>query len=126
MSTKPKPSKLDSSQVLQYSFDDETRSLRVNTEATVVAGAKEVAIKPPTDSSKIRDGNRFAEITTDNSLKVSSGLVKDPFDYFSGAHTTTTSVYTYRNGGPSGTIVAVITIEYEDSDKKEISSLTVT
>ena len=126
MSIKPAPSKLDSAQVLQHAFDDETHTLRVNTEATVVAGALEVAIDHQTDSVKLGDGNRFAQIASDNSLKVSAGIVKEPFDYFSGSHTATTSIYTYKDGGPSGATVAIVTITYVDDTKREILSLVVT
>lgn len=146
------PSKLDSAQVLQHAFDDETKTLRVQTEATVVAGVMEVAVDHATDSIKIGDGTRLAgvtannelkvklasvseasplpvdlsNVTVDNTLKVSGGLVKNAFDYFSGAHTSTSSVYTYRLGGPSGTIVSVVTVTYVDGTKREIASLTVT
>lgn len=126
MSVKPRPSALDSAQVLQHAFDDETHALRVNTEATVVAGALEVAIDHQTDSVKLGDGNRFAKITSDNSLKVAAGIVKDPFDYFSGEHTSTSSVYTYKLGGAAGVIVATVTINYIDDTKREITSLVVT
>lgn len=125
MPTPPAPSKLDSAQVLQHAFDDSTRSLRVNTEATVVAGAIEIAVDHQTDSIKLGDGNRFAEIASDNSLKVTNGLVKEPFDYFSGEHTSTSSTYTYRLGGASGFIVAVVSITYIDGTKREILNLTV-
>ena len=158
------PSKLDSAQVLQHAFDDETRTLRVQTEATVVAGVMEVAVDHQTDSIKIGDGTRLAgvtasnelkvnlssvtnsnplsvnlnsvtennalnvnlkDVTEDNTVKVSGGLVKKSFDYFSGIHTTTSSVYTYRNGGPSGSVVATVTVTYVDGTKREISSLVV-
>jgi len=121
-----KPSKLDSAQVLQHAFDDETKTLRVQTEATVVAGVMEVAVDHQTDSVKIGNGTRFADVTVDNSLKVSNGLVKETFDYFSGTHTSLSSTYTYRRGGPSGTIVATVTVTYADGTKREITSLTVT
>lgn len=124
--SRPAASKLDSSQVLRHAFDDESGSLRVNTEATVVAGSFEVSVDHQTDSVKIGDGINTVDVTQDNSLKVSSGIVKEKFDYFSGQHTATTSIYTYKNGGPSGSIVATVTINYVDSDKKEIQSLTVT
>jgi hypothetical protein len=126
MSSKPKPSALDSAQVLQHAFDDETHTLRVNTEATVVAGALEVAIDHQTDSVKIGNGVRFVDIATDNSLKVSAGIIKEPFDYFTGEHTSTTSVYTYKSGGSAGAVVAVVTITYVDDTKREIASLVVT
>lgn len=124
--SKPAPSKLDSNQVLQHAFDDATHALRTTTEATVVAGSIEVAMDHQTDSIKIGNGTRFADIATDNSLKVSSGLVKESFDYFTGEHTQTTSTYTYRRGGASGQIVSVVSITYTDGTKREISSLVVT
>lgn len=123
--SKPTPSRLDSAQVLQHAFDDETRTLRVNAEATVVAGALEVAIDHQTDSVKIGNGTRFVDIATDNSLKVSSGIIKEPFDYFSGEHASTTSIYTYKMGGPAGAVVATVTITYADGTKREIVSLVV-
>jgi len=125
MPTPPRPSRLDPSQVLQHAFDDESGTLRVNTEATVVAGALEVAVDHQTDSVRIGNGIRFADIAVDNSLKVSSGIVKEPFDYFNGVHTATTSAYTYRRGGSSGVIVAVVTITYTDETKREILNLVV-
>lgn len=124
--SKPAPSRLDSAQVLQHAFDDSTGALRTTTEATVVTGSIEVAVDHQTDSVKIGNGTRFADIATDNSLKVSAGIVKDPFDYFSGQHTSTTSTYTYKNGGAAGAIVAVVTITYVDDTKREIASLVVT
>ena len=126
MSNRPRPSRLDSTQVLQHAFDDESGTLRVKSEATVVAGALEVAVDHHTDSIKIGYGTRFADITTDNSLKVSSGIVKEPFDHFNGIHTSTTSTYTYRRGGSLGVVVAVVTITYIDETKREILNLTVT
>ena len=121
----PPPSKLDSAQVLQHAFDDSTHALRTTTEATVVAGAIEVALDHSNDSIKIGDGSRLVSVAEDNSLKVSGGLIKDAYDYFSGAHTATTSVYTYRIGGASGGIVGTVTIVYVDSSKSEIQSLSV-
>lgn len=126
MPTPPAPSKLDSAQVLQHAFDDSTRALRTKTEATVVAGVMEVAIDHQTDSVKLGDGVRFAEVAEDNSLKVSGGVVKEAFDYFDGQHTATTSIYTYKRGGSSGVVVAIVTVTYVDSSKREIASLTVT
>jgi len=125
MPTNPNPSKLDSTQVLQHAFDDETQALRVNSEATVIAGAFEVAVDHFTDSVKIGDGTNLAAVNVDGSIKVSNGLVKEPFDYFSGIHTDTSSIYTYKRGGPTGQIVGIVTILYVDSSKKEILSLSV-
>jgi len=125
MPTPPNPSKLDSTQVLQHAFDDETQTLRVNTEATVLAGAFEVAVDHFTDSIKIGDGTNLATVNMDGSIRVSNGLIKEPFDFFSGVHSDTSSIYTYKNGGPTGAIVGIVTIVYVDSSKKEILSLSV-
>jgi hypothetical protein len=124
MST-PNPSKLDSAQVLQHAFDDSTGALRTTATTVVTPGALEVAIDHQTDSIKIGNGVRFADIAIDNSLKVSNGLVKEPFDYFSGSHTSTTSTYVYKRGGSAGVIVATVTVTYIDGTKREIASLVV-
>lgn len=126
MSVKPLPSRLDSGQVLQHAFDDETHAIRVNTEATVVAGNIEVAIDHQTDSVKIGDGLNVAGVTSDNSLKVSAGLIKESFDYIGAVHTNSSSIYTYKQGGQSGTVVGIISIIYEDPTRRLIKSLTVT
>lgn len=126
MSLEKNPSKLDASQVLRHAFDDSTKTLRTSSEATVVVGSVEVAMDHQTDSIKVGDGIRTVDVLEDNSLKVSGGIIKDPFDYFSGAHTSTTSTYTFRNGGSSGEIVATISITYLDGTKREIVSLEVT
>jgi hypothetical protein len=125
-SSKPSPSRLDSAQVLQHAFDDTTGALRTTTEATVVVGSVEVAVDHQTDSVKIGNGTRFADVAVDNSLKVSNGLVKESFDYFNGVHTSTTSTYTYKRGGSAGEVVAVVTVTYVDGTKREIASLSVT
>lgn len=125
MPVTPNPSKLDSSQVLQHAFDDDTQTLRVNTEATVVAGAFEIAVDHSNDSIKIGDGINFAAVNDDGSLKVSNGLVKEQFDFFSAIHSSTSSIYTYKRGGSSGAIVGIVTIVYTDETKNEIASLSV-
>ena len=117
-----KPSLLDSNQVLQHAYDDENHSLRVTSQATVIEGNIELVITHENDSIKLGDGVRFAAINQHNALKVSSGVVKEAFDYFSGEHTDTISVYTYKRGGILGTIVAVVTIIYTDSSKNQIAS----
>lgn len=120
-----KPSLLDANQVLQHAFDDDTQALRVDTQATVIEGNLEVAVDHQTDSIKIGDGARLAEVTDDKAIKVSNGLVKDSFDYFSADHSSVSSVYVYRKGGPTGSVVATVTINYTDITKSEISSLQV-
>jgi len=116
---------LDANQVLQHVYDDDNHSLRTTSNTTVVEGNLELAVSHENDSIKIGDGVRFASVARDNSLKVSSGVVKEAFDYFAGEHTDTISVYTYKRGGILGTIVAKVTIIYTDSSKNQISSLKV-
>lgn len=118
-------SSLDQNQIMQRAFDESSDALRVQTEAVVVANAMEVVISDSDDSIRLGDGTNLTQVNPDGSLKVSAGLVKDAYDYFSGSHTGTTSTYTYKMGGASGTTVAVVTIVYTNSDKDEILSLTV-
>lgn len=72
----PLASKLDGNQVLQGSFDETTGRLRVETAATIVNGAVEVAIDASTDSIAIKDpssGNVLA-IQPDGSIKVDASF----------------------------------------------------
>ena len=118
-------SSLDQNQIMQRAFDESADALRVQTEAVVVANAMEVVISDQDDSIRLGDGTNLTQVNPDGSLKVSAGLVKEAYDYFSGAHTETTSTYTYKTGGQSGTTVAVVSIVYTSVDKDEILSLTV-
>lgn len=53
-------------------------------------------------------------------------LIKFDFDYYSVAYPLATQeVYTYRMGGASGTIVGVVTINYTDGTKANISNASV-
>lgn len=119
-------SSLDQNQIMQRAFDESSDSLRVQTEAVVVANAMEVVISDTDDSIRLGDGTNLTQVNPDGSLKVSSGLVKEAFDHVSGAHTNTSSTYTYKIGGPTGTVVATVSIAYTTTDKDEIQSLTVT
>lgn len=65
------PSHLDADQVLQHAFDEDTQRLRVDSEATLVAGAFEVAIDHTTDSIKLGDGTTLVNVTLNNELKTS-------------------------------------------------------
>lgn len=68
----PTPSRLDANQVLQGSFDESNGRLRVETAATIVNGAVEVAIDASTDNIQIRDpnsGNNLV-INPDGSINV--------------------------------------------------------
>lgn len=62
----PRASTLDGNQVLQGSFDEASGRLRVETAATIVDGAVEVAIDASSDNIQIRDPN------TGNNLKINS------------------------------------------------------
>lgn len=119
-------SSLDQNQIMQRAFDESADALRVQTEAVVVANAMEVVISDRDDSIRLGDGTNLTQVNPDGSLKVSAGLVKQNFDYFSGSHTDTTSVYVYKRGGSSGVTVATVNIVYTNADKDEILSLTVT
>jgi len=118
-------SSLDQNQIMQRAFDESSDALRVQTEAVVVANAMEVVISDTDDSIRLGDGTNLTEVTLDGALKVSGGLVKEAFDYFSGAHTETTSTFVYKRGGAAGAVVATVTIAYTNADKNEIASLTV-
>lgn len=118
-------SSLDQNQIMQRAFDEQSDALRVQTEAKIVANAMEVAISDKDDSIRLGDGINLTRVTPDGALKVSSGLVKDAFDYFSGTHTDTTSTYVYKRGGSAGVVVATVNIIYANADKDEILSLTV-
>ena len=119
-------SSLDQNQIMQRAFDESNDALRVQTEAVVVANAMEVVISDQDDSIRLGDGTNLTQVNPDGSLKVSAGLVKHSFDYFSGSHTDTTSTYVYKRGGSSGVTVATVNIVYTNTDKDEILSLTVT
>lgn len=119
-------SSLDQNQIMQRAFDEQSDALRVQTEARVVANAMEVAISDKDDSIRLGDGTNLTQVTSEGALKVSSGLVKDAFDFFSGTHTDTTSTFVYRRGGSLGEVVATIYVVYSNSEKDEIISLSVT
>jgi hypothetical protein len=53
---------------------------------------------------------------------VPAGLVDADFDYIAVTYTSTTDVYTYRDGGVSGTVVKVVTVTYSDADTKQITT----
>ena len=118
-------SSLDQNQIMQRAFDESADALRVQTEAVVVANAMEVVISDRDDTIRLGDGTNLTQVNPDGSLRVSAGLVKQAFDYFSGSHTETTSTYVYKRGGSSGVTVATVNIVYTNTDKDEILSLTV-
>lgn len=85
------PSQLDSDQILKYSFDDQSQRLRVETAATLVAGAIEVAIDASTDNIQVRDPSTGynLKINSDGSLNVVT----------SGGTTTVTGTVTTKEAG---------------------------
>jgi hypothetical protein len=64
----------------------------------------------------------------DNALRqINAGsLIKFDFDYYAVAYPTATQeVYTYRTGGPSGTVVGTVTINYVDGTKARVANASV-
>jgi hypothetical protein len=60
----------------------------------------------------------------DNKMDNLIGFEIPPFDYIGVTYPTTTrEVYTYRTGGNVGTVVAVITVEYNEVEKINITSV---
>lgn len=52
-------------------------------------------------------------------------LVTEKFDYVAASYPDTiTEVYTYKNGGASGTVVATVTLVYTNSTKANLSTVT--
>lgn len=76
MATLPfQPSTLDGNQVLQAAFDEANGRLRVETAATIVDGAVEVAIDASTDNIAIKDpaSGNILKINSDGSINTSGG-----------------------------------------------------
>ena len=55
-----------------------------------------------------------------------TGLKLPIYDYISNAPTSTIDVFTFRVGGASGLIVAVVTVVYTDNTKSVLSTVTKT
>ena len=56
-------------------------------------------------------------------VRVVNTLVPDKFDFIGASYpSSTVEVYTYKTGGASGTIVAVVTVTYSDPTKNAIIS----
>jgi len=66
------PSKLDQAQVLQHVFDEDLKSLRVASSATIVPGSFDVALSAADDTIAIADATSGAKagVTSSNELKV--------------------------------------------------------
>lgn len=122
----PAPSHKDGQQVLKYAFDDATGRLR--TDATLSPGGADLEIHYVDDSIAIGDpaSDNILGINADGSVNVitENTLVNKPFDYLSAAYPNAiTEVYTYKLGGPSGTLQATVTVTYTDSTKNFVSSV---
>lgn len=99
------PSKLDYSQVLQNSYDEDLKSLRVSSSATVVPGSFDVAISATEDTIAIADANTGTKVgvTNANELKVTDAnsiLPSTPTIYNAVALTANTE---YNYNYPSNT-----------------------
>lgn len=76
------------------------------------------------------DGNQVLKESfneTDNALRTYNlgTLVPESFDFVGATYPdTVTEVFTYRTGGASGTVVAIVTLVYVDATKDLILSVT--
>jgi len=69
------------------------------------------------------------ELLETKTLEVTSinGFALPQYDYIGASYPTTTSeVYEYKDGGSSGTTVAIFTVVYTDTTKSVLSSVTKT
>lgn len=79
--TNPNRSQLDQQQILQRAFDESEDRLRVDTEATVVAGAMEVLIDSDSDSIQVKGSNgNSIEPDTDGGVKANIRVNNDDVD----------------------------------------------
>jgi len=73
--------------------------------------------------------SRQLKVNEDGSIDINSlgQFIIGKFDYIGGAFPdSVTEVYTYKEGGSSGTLVATVTVVYTDANKNNISSITKT
>lgn len=69
---------------------------------------------------------QFVTLNTDGTLPVkpTGTLVSEKFNYIAASYPdTVTEVYSYKNGGATGTLVATVTVVYSDSTKAQIVSV---
>lgn len=112
---------LDQNQILQRAFDESKDELKVQTEATIVAGAMEVAINDSDDSIRLGDGTNLTNVNPDGALRVSTGLIKVAFDAIYATYPTASSeVYTYKY---LGNTVATVTVTYTSNTKEDLVSV---
>lgn len=105
------------------------KRLAVNADITV----DEVTVQTR-DLEADKDAVRIEDPITGAHLQVNSDgtastrtintFITAPFDYLSAIYpSSTVEVYTYKNGGSTGTIVGVLTITYTDDTKNYIASV---
>lgn len=70
------PSQLDANQVLQFSFDDATQTLRTTAVSAVIPGTVDVSISHTNDSIKLGDGTTLVAVTLANELQTSDSTVQ--------------------------------------------------
>jgi len=62
----------------------------------------------------------------DTNVLVQNALVKVAYDYIDASYPSSTQeVYTYKTGGSGGTAVAVVTVNYSDSSKNNVTNVSV-
>lgn len=68
--------------------------------------------------------NTATEVSEDNPLPVTGGIVTEKYDYVGITYPNdTTEVFTYKTGGSGGSNVAIVTVVYADSTKEQITSV---
>ena len=84
-----------------------------------------------TDSKITKDGQtksaQDVNVFNDSPIDVFSAnsLITEAYDYISAAYpNSTTETYTYKSGGASGTLVAIVTVVYTDATKDLVSTVT--
>ena len=70
---------------------------------------------------ELASGELAVRVTQGESGSLLEGIT---FDYIAATYPTTSSeVYTYRNGGSGGTVVATVTVTYSDATKETLTSV---
>lgn len=72
-------------------------------------------------------GTSFVPVDPSNPMPValSGNLIKNDFDYIKATYPNpTTEIYTYKQGGASGTTVATVEVVFQDTEKNILDTLT--
>lgn len=145
--------KLDADQVIKQAYDESAQRLRVDASVTAsigdviikdadgdemqvnadgsintnIVGPLQVEIDAADgDNIAISDGTNNLQITPEGSAKtiMSNTLITSPFDYISATYpVSNVEIFVYKNGGPSGSIVGMVTVTYTDATKNLIQSV---